>query len=486
VILDGADHIRFIGIEFTRVANPGALIFSLVDLRSTIDRQTDHIIFDRSWFHGIEGKFPQDRSTDTSTTRAINLGQSNHIGVIDSTISNIYDNGSTASNGNTDSQCFGGGVGVIANSGWGVYKFVNNDCEGGSEGLILGGDAGPSLTPQGCTFGVNCHLDVPTDIEVRQNYFFAPLQWNGNNDSINSTGWPNRKNGLELKTGARIFLEGNVFENCWYNSQPYCYVIDFAPKNQVMSVGGRGTCPSCLVEDFTARYNYGYNYPGPQIAVYTTDIVGGCTACSTLARRGSIHDNLVGDKLNRGSLSVTGFDCTEIVASAGPITDISFRHNTCVNSFRSAYFIGASGKNQLDHIVIQDNLMSLGQYGALPGTGNGCDKPGLRLFAILTKCINGGSNTWVFDHNANFNWDTQNSGSVLGLGFPKDGKGEGNLFYSGSIAVGFTAYGDSDSGFEPAHYALAPSSPLHNAASDGRDIGADIEGLAKVIEGVRR
>lgn len=489
VVLHGADHLRFIGIEFTRVSTPGALIYSLVDLSTTGSTQTNHIIFDRVWMHGInqDGHFPQNSATDTSTTRALFLGQSNHVAVIDSYISDIYDNGSTASNGNTDSQCVGGGVGSVQNSGWGVYKFVNNHCEGGSEGIILGGDVGPALSPAGCTLGMNCNLDVPSNIEVRSNYFFAPNSWNGDTASVVTTGWPNRKNGIEFKTGANILLEGNVFENCWYSSQPYCYVIDFAPKNQMYNTNDSGHCPSCLVQDFVARYNYGYNYPGPYLALYTTSYVGGCAGCGqTLGRRGSIHDNLVGDKMNRGQLSLTGFDCTEFMATAGPITDISVRHNTCVNSFRSAYFFGASAAGQLDRIVFQDNLMSLGQYGTLPGTGSGCDQPGQKLYTILNNCVNGTTHTWTFDHNANFNWDTATSGSTLGAGFPTNGSGAGNWFYAGSSGPQFASYGTGDSGFNPANYQLLSTSPLHNAGSDGKDVGVDIPTLLTKIAGIRQ
>jgi hypothetical protein len=489
VVLNGANHIRFMGIEFTRVSTPGALIYSLVDLSASGPTQTNHIIFDRVWMHGInqDGHFPQTAATDTSTTRAIYLGQSNHVAVIDSYISDIYDNGSIASNGNTDAQCLGGGVGTVQNSGWGVYKFVNNHCEGGSEGLILGGDVGPALSPAGCTLGVNCTLDVPQHVEVRSNYFFAPNSWNCNTTVEVMLGCPNRKNGIEFKTGAYVFLEGNVFENCWYSSQPYCYVIDFAPKNQMYNANDPGHCPSCLVQDFVARYNYGYNYPGPYLALYTTSYVGGCAGCGqTLGRRGSIHDNLVGDKMNRGQLTLTGFDCTEFMATAGPITNISVRHNTCVNSFRSAYLVGASATGQLDQFRLQDNLMSLGQYGSLPGSGSGCDQPGQKLYAILNSCVNGTTHTWTFDHNASFKWDTTNSGPTLGAGFPTNGSGAGNWFYAGTSGPQFANYGTGDSGFNPANYQLLSTSPLHNAASDGKDVGVDIPMLLTKIAGVRQ
>ena len=472
----GADHYRLIGLELTRDQTAKKIIYMIVDLSGT-SPITNNIIFDRVWFHGVNAtNFPQTSTTDTSTTRAIYLGQSNHIAVIDSYISDFYNNGSTASNGNTDSQCIGGGVGSVPNTGWGVYKFVNNHCEGGSEGIILGGSGGPALTPPGCTFGVNCNLDVPADIEVRRNYFFAPNYWNGNTTTINATGWPNRKNGIEFKTGARILLEANVMENCWYSSQPYCYVFDFAPKNQSNAPATPivGICPSCLVQDFVARYNYGYNYPGDMIAIYSTQDIG-CTNCTTLGRRGSVHDNLVGDKLNKGSLTLTGFDGIEFLATAGPMTQITINHNSVVNGWRSFLVMSAntnsSGASGYDQMVIQDNIGTYtpASQGAPYLNGGGCGA-GQTFQNFLTTCVT----TSTVNHNVVFNTPNLN-------GWPA-----GNFFQTSASGVGFTSYGNGDSLFNPSNYQLLNTSPYHNAASDGLDIGANVPLVQSNIAGVRQ
>ena len=96
---------------------------------------------------------------------------------------------------------------------------------------MLGGSGGPPLTPPGCTIMVNCSLDTPSDIEVRQNYFFKPLSWNGNTTVPGGAGWPVVKNGFEMKTGARALFEANVIENCWYHAQG-CASFSIAPINQ--------------------------------------------------------------------------------------------------------------------------------------------------------------------------------------------------------------------------------------------------------------
>lgn len=486
ILSTNADHYRIVGAEITRPTTAHIIIYSLVDL-SAAGTQTNHIIFDRDWFHGVNAtNFPQNSTTDTSTTRAVYLGQSNHIAIVNSYISDIYDNGSTASNGNTDAQCVGGGVGNIQLSGWGVYKFVNNHCEGASEGIILGGGGGPAPTPSGCTLGSTCTLDVPTDIEVRQNYFFRPNYWNGNTTTINTAGFPNAKNGFEFKTGARILAEGNVFENCWYNSQPYCYGFDMAPKNQSNGAGSP-QCLSCLVQDFTARYQYVYNYPDPGIAIYST-MDAGCGSCTTLGRRASVHDNLFGDSLNVGSLNGNGFDCIEFLSSAGPMTNISIVHNTCINAVRSMMIFGGQaglGTGAFAGFVFQNNLVAAGNYGVLSSDVLGCPNNNTpdNFYVFLNNCA---GSSWTADHNAMFNWVTANLGATLGNLWPTDGKGAGNFFYVGTSGPQFASYGTGNSNFTPGNYQLLTASPLHNAGSDGKDIGADIVTLQQKIAGVRQ
>jgi hypothetical protein len=485
-----ADHYRIIGAELTRVSTPGASISQLVDLSSS-GTQTNNVIFDRSWFEGIEGTFPSgSTATDTSTTRGIYLGQSNHIAVIDSYFTNFYDTSVTSASGQTDAQCMAGGFGSIANSNWGVYKFVNNHCEASGEGILLGGAGGPALTPNGCTILVNCNVDTPTDLEVRQNYFFKPLQWNGNTTIPGGKGWPVVKNGFEMKTGVRALFEGNVIENCWFNAQG-CGAFNVAPINQ--QSGGSSpvaTCPTCVVTDFTYRYNYSYNTANG-INVYAAMP----TTCSTCQSQGmnrvSIHDNLIGDNMNLGSLTGTSTgDDLEILFSndvtgkgLNKIQNLNISHNTWVKAIRSAIlFGGASGNGQLVNFTVQNNLFNYGNFGyvAVNNSSSDCEtSAGANFSTALTNCS--ASATWTL--NGLFNW---NGGSVLGKNWPTNGSGLGNFFFTGTSGVGFTNYGTGNSNFTPGNYQLLTSSPLHNAGSDGKDLGADVITLQSKIAGVRQ
>ena len=488
IVAAGGDHYRIIGAEITRVPTGGVPIYNLVDLSSR-GTQTNNIIFDRVWFHGInqDGNFPMtSQSMDTSTTRAIYLGQSNHVAVIDSYFSDFYDTSSMSANGNTDSQCIGGGVGGIANSGWGVYKFVNNHCEASGEGILLGGSAGPPLTPSGCTVMVNCNLDVPTDIEVRENYFFKPLSWDGT-ASGGGSGWPVVKNGFEMKIGARALFEGNVIENTWYQAQVgWCWSV--APKNQAGGSTSVGTAPTALTNDFTYRYNYCY-HTAYGLGVYQSMDLN-CTSCQAQgANRIMIHDNLIGDALTLGICPPLCGAGDELAITAAPdstnrglnkLQNVNISHNTFVKGVRALLGFGASSSGQIINFTYQNNLGSNASYGVIPNPSTGgCDgSGGASFYYLLTNCVTG----WTADHNAVFNWGS----GTLGGGWPTTGSGSGNFFFTGTSSVGFTNYGTGDSGFNPGNYALTSSSPLSNAASDGTDLGADVATLLTKIAGVRR
>ena len=477
-----ADHYRIIGAEITRVPTGGAAIYNLVDLASR-PVQTSRIIFDRVWFHGInqDGNFPiRKQSDDTSTTRAIWLGQSNHIAVIDSYFSDFYDTSSMSANGNSDAQCIGGGAGNAPNSGWGVYKFVNNHCEASGEGILLGGSGGPPLTPAGCIIMMNCNLDTPSDIEVRQNYFLKPLSWNGNTAVPGGTGWPVVKNGFEMKTGARALFEGNVIENCWYNAQ-VCYSFSIAPVNQ--QSGGStpvATCPTCVIQDFTYRYNYSYNV-AYGIALYAF-MPAHCSTCQPQGGdRISIHDNLIGDNLNLGNLRMqSAGDAMQLYATRdatgrglSQLKNVDISHNTFVRAIRALAIFGGDSFGQMHNWTIQNNIWPYGNYGVGPiANGHGCDAQygwGTNNFqGLLSSCVS----NWKADHNAVFNWK--------GGSWPAH-----NSFYKDANQVKFVDFRGGNSDFNPGNYALSRSSPLHNAGSDGRDVGADIATLLSKIAGVR-
>ena len=203
----------------------------------------------------------------------------------------------------------------------------------------------------------------------------------------------------------------------------------------------------------------------------------------------SIHDNLIGDNMNLGSLSSSGSgDGMEIMTAPdstgqglNQLNNIKISHNTFVKAIRSLAIFGG-GSGEMHNFVMQDNIWHFGTYGFIDiGLAGGCDTPygaSNCAYAILNACVS----NYSVDHNVVFNWN----GGTLGSKWPTNGSGSGNFFFAGNSGVGFTNYGTGDSGFHPANYALTTGSPLHNAGSDGRDIGADIATLLTLIAGVRQ
>src|SRR4051812_13078409 len=87
-------------------------------------------------------------------------------------------------------------------SGPGPYKIVNNYLEGSTENLIFGGAGNNSLMQLMLSIDTNADPVitnlVPSDIEVRNNYFFKPLSWKQDDPSYAGMHWA-VKNIFELK-----------------------------------------------------------------------------------------------------------------------------------------------------------------------------------------------------------------------------------------------------------------------------------------------
>jgi PKD repeat protein len=138
-----AGYYRFIGVEFTTTSSINYNIIRLGD-----DQETDannlpsNIILDRCYIHGIP---------TGDSRRGVTLN-SRSTAIIDSHISEIHQLGA-------DTQAIGGW------NGPGPYKIANNYLEAAGENLMLGG-ADPAILN-----------NVPSDVEIRRNYFAKPLRW---------------------------------------------------------------------------------------------------------------------------------------------------------------------------------------------------------------------------------------------------------------------------------------------------------------------
>lgn len=170
------------------------------------------LLLDRMYIHG---------QTNQRSIRGIALN-SGKTDILNCYISDIHHDGS-------DSQAICGWAGP------GPYRIINNYLEAAGENIMFGG-ADPKI--QGL---------IPSDIEIKRNHLFKPLTWKIGHPSYAGKDW-SIKNLFETKNCRRVVVEGNIFENCWTDSQ-VGFAILIKCNNQ------DGTAPWSVTEDLLFQHN---------------------------------------------------------------------------------------------------------------------------------------------------------------------------------------------------------------------------------------
>src|SRR3712207_5520063 len=169
----------------------------------TYASQAHHIIIDRSYMR------PNTPSAHIRRAVALN---SAYTDITNSYIQEIHQPGS-------DSQAIGGW------NGTGPYNIINNQLESASENIMFGG--GTFRIPN----------EMPSDIVIRGNYITKPLAWRGAGYNV--------KNLFELKTGKRVLVEGNIFENNWVDGQDGTAIV--------LKLGNWDSSPQLLTDEIVFR-----------------------------------------------------------------------------------------------------------------------------------------------------------------------------------------------------------------------------------------
>jgi len=264
---------------------------------------------------------------------------------------------------------------------------------------------------------------VPSDIEIRRNDFFKPLSWKGSAWTV--------KNLLEFKNATRVLVEGNVFEHNWSANQQGFSVL-FTPRNQ------NGNAPWSVVSDVTFQNNVlhdvaqGFNVLG-------LDNTYSSQRTSRIALRNNLLYNVTGDPNNGAGMF--------LLVQAG-VADLVVEHNTVLQNGNILFAAGAANSG----FVYRDNLTPHNSYGVTSDAGVGMNTlntyfPG----AVFTK------NVIVTAEFASL--------------YPPT-----NYFPASLDKVGFIDLAQRN-------YRLASTSPYKNAASDGTDVGADIDALTMALAG---
>jgi hypothetical protein len=387
-----AHHYRLIGLEIT--SEPTASIPDLVTLgdgseaQNSLSQVPHHLIVDRCLIH-VADKQPAKRGI------ALNSSET--------TISNSYIAGFKLVGEDSQAICMWNGPGR--------YQIVNNYLEAAAENILILGSANwiPNL--------------IPSDVVIKQNHLSKPLRWYPKDASYAGVPW-SVKNLLELKTGKRVEIDGNLMEYSWQSGQDGMAII-IAPI-------GYSTGPRSVpqLEDIRFTNNIVRHAAGGML-------LDGRLAAGdgSYLRTAIINNNLFEDIDGRwgetyGRLFVIN-DATERV---------TIEHNTALNTGHAVVSQTIANMN----FVCRNNIFHKDvSSGLSPGEAT--------IKSFFPNCV------WTRNVQIGADWSVYNSS-------------RGNYFPPTPKAVGFLD-------FAGGNYRLALTSKYKNAATDGKDIGCDFDAL---------
>lgn len=379
VTADGAHHYRLVGLN---IKAPATLLQTAVlkigGGETTLAEFPTDIVIDRCIVQG---------DATVGLRRGVQL-DGIRCAVVDSYIYNCKEAGA-------DTQA------VWAYNTPGPLKIVNNYLEAAGENVMFGG-ADPSYTNS-----------IPSDIEIRRNYFFKPLAWIGSSWTV--------KNLLEFKNGQRVLCEGNILENNWAAGQNGMAFL-ITPRNQ------DNTAPWCTTRDITFRYNQilnseqGFNISGTDDTYTSEDTF-----------RVNIEHNLL-----ETAVVSTGGDGKSHQMISGP-TNVWWINNTFVNRRASGGTAGFNENNpKADRTIWRNNIFDNGDYGII-GTSSG---PGDTTFSA-----------WFTNHSYTYNLLYRyTSGTYTGTGNQNTASTATSVFndYANDDYTVVAAYqGDGSDGNDP-------------------------------------
>src|SRR5208283_1244239 len=426
------DHVRFIGIEWT--TPPDADIGRIVTAE-----HSDHVIFDRNWIPPADG---------SELGHGIGIIQGSHtIAIINSYISGLN---CIARKGKcTDATAVGGGG--ISDEPIFTLKYYNNFLESSGENILFGGSAATI---------------VPTDIEIRRNHLFRPMLWKEGAPGYTPSplGQPYIvKNNFELKSAIRVLFEANLLENSWGGFSQTGYSILLTPRNQ------SDRCPLCRVNDVTIRFNRIRNVAG---VLQIANALSKTGAGAADGGRYSIHDLFADDLHDKDYKGGGSF--LILVSNHPPVHDVQIDH---VTAFVSGVLLAVLNSDaKLPNLTITNSVFSVGdRRPPVVSAGGGPESCASRTQAqgseaVLQACFD----PYKFQKNL----------IIGGRGaFPK-----GNFTVGSPEEAGIRDLKDTIARDARLCHAKGPGcpkvSPGAGAASDGRDLGADIDAVEAAIAGV--
>jgi hypothetical protein len=427
------DHVRFIGIEWTTRADTAIN-------RIVSTEHGDHIIFDRNWVH------PGD---DAEVAHGIGMPLGSHfIGIINSYVSGL--NCVAVTGKCIDATAIGG---AHSDDPFGTFKIYDNFLEASGEDILFGG--GPSE-------------NNPTDLEIRRNHLFRPMNWRQGDPGFtpSPSGRPFIvKNNLELKSAVRVLIEANLFENSWGGFSQRGFSI-------LLTAASQGShCPKCRVTDVTMRYNRVRNVAG--VFAFATNLApqkrGGGSPED--GGRFSIHD-FIADNIHQEDYNGGG-TFLKIASATVKIHDVQIDH---VTSFTPGALLVVVNRNEkMPNFSITNSVLTVGGkpqpvFSGGPRGTCGVTTQRLGPQAVFDDCFS----NYKFDHNLL---------SAERGGWPKE-----NTIVSSPKDLAVRDLKDGISKDPRLCHEKTPGcdkkSPGAAAATDVRDLGADVDAVEAAVAGV--
>ncbi len=417
-----AHHYRLVGLEVTM--DPSVTqSFGLVNLGDASSEQNSlaivpyNLIVDRCYVHGH------------GESEIMKYGVGMHCAdcaVIDSYISEFHSIG-------FDAQA------IIGINGPGPFKIINNYLEAAGENILFGGGA-PNIV------GL-----VPSDIEIRQNYFYKPWSWWVEDPTYAGKHWT-IKNLFELKTGVRVLFDGNVLENCWADlpTGQSGYAVLLTVRNE------NGNSPQADVSDVTLSNNI-IRHVGAGISISGMDVTP-----SNQSARISVYNNLFED-INGplyGDQNTAGPNDGTFVKIGNP-ADVFFDHNTILQTGPITWAYDTMSGFQYTNNLSQ-SYVSTGGYQGIYGPGQ---TQGNNTFAAYFPDVTDGNQR--FHQNVLIGGNETRYSNFATM--------SQNYFPAGTDDVMFVDF--AAGGMDYHNFALTSDSPYYQAGTDGEDIGVNFTAL---------
>jgi hypothetical protein len=234
------------------------------------------------------------------------------------------------------------------------------------------------------------------------------------------------KNLFELKNAQDVLVEGNVMENLWVAAQPG-YSVLFTPRNQ------GGTAPWAVVQRVTFQHNVVRHVSGV-VNILGTDNL----APSQQTNHIIVRDNVFDDVNTTWGSGARPFQIGDGADS------VTIDHNTVISNDSSIVWLyGAPSTN----VAYTNNMSAHNTYGIM---GSNSSSGSASINAYLPGALVGGN--------------------VLA-------GGTASRYPTGNFFPTVAAWQSNFVNYVGGDYRLVATSPYRNAATDGLDLGANIDAI---------